>query len=85
MINKVRFTDIYEEEPLRKKGNEEYFQIKQIPQIGSKLIYYKFNGRDKFEGESVAYQVVEVIHEIQEGFNSLYDEKVTVLLKKIGV
>jgi len=82
MIASVRFGDIETQEALRERRGSEFFNIKNIPQIGSKLVYYKFNGDKHFQAEPVVYTVIDVVYEIQEDYNGMFEERVTVMLMK---
>jgi hypothetical protein len=80
---KVRLIDADTNLPLRKCRDDNYFDIKSVPQIGSKLIYYPFNEDNLFKGNSIEYAVLDVVQELQEWWNGSYQERYTVLLKKI--
>lgn len=84
MRKDIRLFDIDLKESLRTRNGSEYFDFKTVPRIGEKVVYYKFNSDELFEGKSIAYIVVDVLNELQESYNGLFEERVTVELKKIG-
>ena len=78
----VKLVNMNDDSVLRKKGNQEYYSM-TLPQVGSTIRYHNFNKDELFQNDFFEYQVVDVIQELQEYWNGLYEERFTVLLKPV--
>lgn len=70
--------------PLRYSANSDngYFQM-TVPQPNTVIEYYPFNEGEDFKGEPIAYKVEEVRQELQESWNSSFNERWIVKLRKV--